>query len=67
MFHTWQSGYSTASNTKGVTIHLVTIRYVLQYTACDTLHDMITSIQISDILRIQELSIDKILEDRIYS
>ena len=26
---------------RGVTIHLVTIRFVLRYTACDTLHDTI--------------------------
>ena len=24
---------------RGVTIHLVTIRFVLRYTACDTFHD----------------------------
>ena len=42
---------------RGVTIHLVTIRFVLWYTACDTLHDTIFAIHISDILFIQELSI----------
>ena len=35
---------------RGVTIHLVTIRFVLRYTACDTLHDTIFAIHISDIL-----------------
>ena len=32
-----------------VTIHLVTIRFVSRYTACDTLHDTIFAIHISDI------------------
>ena len=40
---------------RGVTIHLVTIRFVLWYTACDTLNDTIFAIHISDILFIQEL------------
>ena len=55
-----------SSKTRGVTIHLVTIRFVLRYTACDTLHDMIFAIHISDILFIQELSIGEDLGDKIY-
>ena len=51
---------------RGVTIHLVTIRFVLQYTASDTLHDTIFAIHISDILFILELSIAEDLGDRIY-
>ena len=47
------------SNIRGVTIHLVMIRFVLRYTACNTFHDTIFAIHISDILFIQELSIDK--------
>ena len=53
-------------STRGVTIHLVTIRFVLRYTACDILHDTIFAIHISDILFIQELSICEDLGDRIY-
>ena len=52
--------------TRGVTIHLVTIRFVLRYTACDTLHDTMFAIHISDILYIQKLSIGEDLGDRIY-
>ena len=33
---------------RDVTIHLVTIRFVLRYTACDTLHDTILAIHMSD-------------------
>ena len=51
---------------RGVTIHLVTIRFVLRYTACDILHDTIFAMHISDILFIQELSICEDLGDRIY-
>ena len=56
----------SAITIRGVTIHLVTIRFVLWYTACDTLHDTIFAIHISDILFIQELSIGEDLGDRIY-
>ena len=42
---------------RGVTMHLVTIRFVLRYTACDILNGTIFTIHISDILFIQELSI----------
>ena len=49
-----------------VTIHLVTIRFVLRYTACDTLHDTIFAIHVSDISFIQELSIGVDLRDSIY-
>ena len=52
---------------KGVTIHLVMIRFVLRYNACDTLHDTIFTIHILDILFIQELSIGEDLGDKIYS
>ena len=52
--------------TWGATIHLVTIRFILRYTACDTLHDTIFAIYMSDILFIQELSIGENLGDRIY-
>ena len=51
---------------RGVTIHLVTIWFVLRYTACDTLNDTIFPIHISDFLFIQELSIGEDLEDRIH-
>ena len=55
-----------SQKTRGVTIHLVTIRFVLQYTVSDTLHDTIFAIHISDIIFIQELSIDEDLGDKIY-
>ena len=42
------------------------IRFVLRYTASDTLHDTIFAIHISDILFILELSIAEDLGDRIY-
>ena len=58
--------FGKSVGTRGVTIHLVMIWFVLQYTACDTFHDTIFAIYISDILFIQELSIDKDLWDRIY-
>ena len=47
-------------------IYLVTIRFPLQYTVCDALHNTIFAIHISDILFILELSIGEDLEDRIY-
>ena len=47
-------------------LHLVTNRIVLQYTACDTLHDTMFSIHIADILLIQELTIGEDLGDRTY-
>ena len=40
---------------RGVTIHLVMIWFALRYTACNTLHDTIFAIHISDILFIQKL------------
>ena len=49
--------FSSTLGHRGVTIHLVTIRFVLRYTACDILNDTIFTIHISDILYIQELSI----------
>ena len=52
--------------TRGVTIHLVMIRFVLRYTACNILSDTIFAIHISDILFILELSIGEDLGDRIY-
>ena len=47
-------------------IHLVMIRSVLRYTACDAFHDTIFAIHISDILFIQEFSTDEDLRDMIY-
>ena len=47
-------------------IHLVMIQFVLWYTSCDTLHDTIFAIHISDILFIQEFSIGEDLGDTIY-
>ena len=52
--------------TRGVTIHLVMMLFILRYTAYDTLQDIIFVIHISDILFIQELSICEDLGDRIY-
>ena len=40
--------------------------YLLQYTACDTLHDRILVIHISDMLLIQELSIGEDWRDKIH-
>ena len=42
---------------RDVTIHSVTIRFILWHTACNALHDTILVIHISDILFIQEISI----------
>ena len=42
------------------------IWFVLRYTACDTLHDMIFAIHISDILILQELSIGEDSGEMIY-
>ena len=39
---------------RGVTIHLVTIRFLLRYNACNTFHDTIFVIHISDVLLIQD-------------
>ena len=45
---------SQGISNRGVTIHLVMIRLVLRYTACDTFHDTIFVIHISDVLLIQD-------------
>ena len=58
--------YQTMVKSRGVMIHLDTLRLVLWYTACDTLHNTIFVIHISDILLIHELSISEDLGNRIY-